>query len=71
MSFSVTVIQTLSAFVIFVAAYLVVLVAIICGLVLASCIHKGGRLMKAYTLRTACRDRDWSLAEDGLHHVQR
>jgi len=67
MSFPISMIQTLSAFVIFVAAYIALLVATICVLVLASCIYKGGRLMKAYTVRPVCRDRDWSMAKDGLH----
>lgn len=52
MSFSVTVIQTVAAFIIFVAGYVMLLVSIICVSVLASCIYKGGRFMKAYTLRT-------------------
>ncbi len=45
MSFPVTVIQTLSAFIIFVAGYLMLLVSIICALVLASCIYEGGRII--------------------------
>lgn len=45
MSFPVAVIQTLSAFVIFVAGYLVLFVSIICALVLASCIYQGGRII--------------------------
>ena len=45
MSFPVIVIQTLSAFVIFVAGYLMLLVSIICALILASCIYKGGRII--------------------------
>jgi hypothetical protein len=60
MSFVVTLMQTLSAFVIFVAGYLVFLVAIICAVVLASGIYKGGQLMKAYTVRTVSQ----SSAED-------
>ena len=67
MSFPVTAIQTLAAFAIFAAGYLVLLVAAIFVLVLASCIYRGGRLMNAYTVRTANRDRDWSLENDGLH----
>jgi hypothetical protein len=67
MGFPVAVIQTLSAFTIFVAGYLVLLIMIICLLVVASCIYKGGRLLKAYTVRPACGGRDWPLAEKGLH----
>jgi hypothetical protein len=53
MGLSVAVIQTLSAFIIFVAGYLVLLIMIICLLVLASCIYKDGRLLRAYTVRPA------------------
>src|SRR5580704_2497678 len=67
MGLSVAVIQTLSAFIIFVAGYLVLLIMIICLLVLASCIYKDGRLLRAYTVRPACRDRNWPAAENGLH----
>jgi hypothetical protein len=63
MSLAVTLMQTLSAFVIFVAGYLVVLVAAICVVVLASGIYKGGQLVKAYTVRIACQPS----AEDGRH----
>ena len=70
MSFPVTMIQTLSAVAIFAAGYLVLLVAAIFVLVLASCIYKGGRLLKAYTVRTANRDRDGSLENDGLHPMR-
>ena len=45
MSFPVTVIQTLSAFVIFAAGYFVLLVSIICVLFLASSIYEGGRII--------------------------
>ena len=45
MSFPVIVIQTLSAFVIFVAGYLMLLVSIICVFILANCIYKGGRII--------------------------
>ena len=45
MSFPVTVIQTLSAFVIFAAGYLMLLLSIICATVLASCIYEGGRII--------------------------
>ena len=52
MSFPVAVLQTISAFVIFVAGCLMLFASIICALVLASCIYKGGRTIKAYTVRT-------------------
>jgi hypothetical protein len=52
MSFAVTVMQTLSAFIIFVAGFLMLLVATLCAVVLASGIYKGGQLMRAYTVRT-------------------
>jgi hypothetical protein len=55
MSIPVTVIQTFSALLLFVAGYLILLVSIVCALVLASCIYKGGRLLRAYTVRPACR----------------
>jgi hypothetical protein len=45
MSFPVIVIQTLAAFAIFVAGYFMLLVSIICVLVLAGCIYKGGRII--------------------------
>lgn len=63
MSIPVTVIQTFSALLLFVAGYLILLVSIVCALVLASCIYKGGRLLRAYTVRPACR----SLVQGGLH----
>jgi hypothetical protein len=47
MSFAVTVMQTLSAFVIFVAGFVVLLVAIICAVVLASGIYHVVRLAKS------------------------
>jgi len=50
-NFPVAVLQTISAFVIFVAGYLMLLVSIICALVLASCIYKGGQIVQAYTVR--------------------
>ena len=53
MSFAVTVMQTLSAFIIFVAGFLMVLIATICVVVLASGIYKGGQLVRAYTVKTA------------------
>jgi hypothetical protein len=62
MNIPVTVIQTFSALLIFVAGYLILLVSIICALVLASCVYKGGRLLRAYTVRPACR----LLAQGGL-----
>jgi len=52
MNFPVTVLQALSAFVIFVAGYLMFFASIICALILATCIYKGGRIIKAYTVRT-------------------
>jgi hypothetical protein len=56
MGFAITVMQTLSAFVIFAAAFFVLLVVTICGLVVAGGIYKSGQLMKAYTVRTARTD---------------
>ena len=53
MSFAVIVMQTLAAFVIFLAGYLVLLVATICVVVLATGIYKGGQLVKAYSVRSA------------------
>ena len=53
MNFAATVMQTLAAFFIFLAGYLVLLVATICVVVLASGIYKGGQLVKAYTVRSA------------------
>jgi hypothetical protein len=52
MSFAVTVMQTLSAFVIFVAACGVLFVATICTVVLAAGIYKVCQLIRAYTIRT-------------------
>lgn len=63
MTLAVTVLQTLSAFVIFVAGYLTLLVATVCMLVLATCVYKGGRLIKAYMVRIASQ----SLLEKGQH----
>jgi hypothetical protein len=65
MSFPVSVIQTLSATVIFVAGYLVLFTVAIFILVLASCIYRGGRLMKAYMTRTGYQDR---VVADTLPH---
>jgi hypothetical protein len=50
-SFPVTVIQTVSATAIFVAGYLGVFTVAVFILVLASCIYKGDRLMRAYGAR--------------------
>jgi hypothetical protein len=52
MSFAITVIQTLSAFVIFAAGFFALLIAAVCVLVLGSGIYKGGRLVTAYAVRT-------------------
>ena len=52
MSFPVTVLQTLSAFVIFVAGYLMLFASIIGTVVLASCVYEGSRFIRAYTVRT-------------------
>jgi hypothetical protein len=49
MGFPLVVIQTLSAFVIFVAGYLLLFVMIVCVLALVACVYKGGCLAKAYT----------------------
>jgi hypothetical protein len=51
MHFPVAVLQTLSAFVIFVAGYLILMASIICVSVLASFIYTSGRFMKAYAAR--------------------
>jgi hypothetical protein len=55
MSFAVTVMQTLSAFVIFAAGFVVLLVATICAAVLAGGIYKACQLMRAHTVRTPCQ----------------
>lgn len=47
MSFAVTVMQTLSAFVIFVAGFVVMLITIICAVVLATGIYHVVRLAKS------------------------
>jgi hypothetical protein len=62
MSFAVTIIQTLSAFAIFVAGYVMLLISVVCAVVLASCLHKGVRLMRAFIARSACH----ALTGDGL-----
>lgn len=62
MSFAVTVIQTLSALVIFVVGYVMLLISVGCAVVLASCLYKGVRLMSVFTARSACH----ALAGDGL-----
>lgn len=49
MGFPLVVIQTLSAFVIFLAGYLLLFVMFACVLALIACIYKGGCLAKAYT----------------------
>lgn len=63
MSFPVTVIQTLSATVIFVVGYLALFAAVIFMLVLASCIYKCARLTNAYRARYRV-----SVAEHTLPH---
>jgi hypothetical protein len=55
MSFAVTVMQTLSAFVIFAAGFVALLVATICAAVLAGGIYKVCQLTWAYTVRTSCQ----------------
>ena len=53
MSFAVTVIQTLSALVIFVVGYVTLLISVVCAVVLASCLYKGVRLTRAFIARSA------------------
>jgi hypothetical protein len=53
MNFPVAVLQTLSAFVIFIAGYFLLFASIICALVLASSMYTGGRFLKAYAMRTS------------------
>lgn len=57
MGFPLVLIQTLSAFVIFVAGYLLLFVLSACALALIACIYKGGCLAKAYTVTHIYRDR--------------
>jgi hypothetical protein len=57
MGFPLVLIQTLSAFVIFVAGYLLLFVIFACVLALIVCIYKGGCLAKAYTVTRIHRDR--------------
>jgi hypothetical protein len=56
------VLQVIAAFLIFVASYLVLLLFIIIGLLIAELIHEGVRLGRAYTVK--CSSLDDGLASE-------
>ena len=60
MDFLTALLQMISAFVIFVAGYLVLMVSVIVSFVLATCIYKGGCLARAYTVKSASLDHNVS-----------
>jgi hypothetical protein len=49
-------IQTIAAFLIFVAGYLVLMLFVVICFVIATCVYKGGCLARAYTVRSASLD---------------
>jgi hypothetical protein len=49
--------QMISAFVMFVAAYLVLMVSVVICFAIGACVYKGGCLARAYTVRSASLDR--------------
>ncbi len=48
--------QTISAFVIFVLGYLVLMLFVVVCFAIAACVYKGGCLARAYTVRSASLD---------------
>ena len=49
-------IQTIAAFLIFVAGYLVLMLSVVLCFVTVTCVYKGGCLARAYTARSASLD---------------
>jgi hypothetical protein len=58
MDFPITLLQTISAFLIFVFGFLVLMFSVVVSFTIAICVYKGGCLARAYKVRSASLDRD-------------
>src|SRR5580700_4085683 len=56
MALPITLLQTISAFLMFVFGFLVLMVSLVVGFAIAICVYTGGCLTRAYTVRSASLD---------------